>query len=284
MRAPLRLAAAGCVAVFCALGAWLIVTTSPATAGSATGDALLPDLIVEQPDDIVLQRGPGKKQVFLRFEHVTSNIGAGPVEIAPDLDADDCQDRGERAHVAYQTVYQDGNNNGDFERVIDTEKSEQLVGCMIFHDIHNHYHFEDFAEYELYRVANGALKATSEKVSFCVFDLSRTHPALDGSPEDMYYTASNCQQNSGIHGISVGWADIYSSSTPGQEFDVSGLKRPGRFCLVARTDPADRLDEVTTGGEDNNVQTVQIRVNKKNATDSGKPVPILSKPCSPSAP
>jgi hypothetical protein len=278
-----RIAAAALVGLFSALGVWLIVTSSPAAAGGGAGDALLPDLIVEPPEDIVLQRGATKKQIFLRFEHVTSNVGAGPVEIAPELESDDCQDRGDRAHPAYQTVYHDGDGDGVFDPSIDTEKNEQSVGCMIFHDIHNHYHFEDFAEYALYRAESGVLKATSEKVSFCVFDFTRLHPDLDGSPDSMQYHPSNCAVDSGIHGISVGWADVYGSSTPGQEFDLTGLKRPGRFCLVAKTDPADRLEEVATGGEDNNVQTAQIRVNKKNASEFGAQVPVLDKPCAPPA-
>ena len=39
-----------------------------------------------------------------------------------------------------------------FDRLEDTETVAEPVGCMIFHDIHNHYHFEDFAQYDLYRV------------------------------------------------------------------------------------------------------------------------------------
>ena len=275
-----RLVAAAFVALFCALGAWLLVTSSPATAGSSSGEQLLPDLVVEPPEDIVLQGSPSSEKVFLRFSHTTSNIGQGPLEIYPDLDADDCNDRGDRALVAYQRIYRDANGSGTFQRGVDTDTTEQTVGCMIFHDIHNHYHFEDFAEYELYRVKSGVLKETSDKVSFCVVDILNTHPELDGAAVDPYYQFQDCLTDSGVHGISVGWADIYGSGTPGQEFDVSD-RNPGRYCLVARTDPIDRLDEVATGGEDNNIQTVQIRVNKKNATDFGKQVPIVDEPCAP---
>lgn len=281
MPAPMRIAAAGIIGLLCAFGAWLLVASSPASAGQEVGDALLPDLIVESPDDIILQRSPGSKHTFLRFSHTTSNVGKGPLEIYPDLDAEDCDDRGDRALVASQSIYQDANGTGTFQRGVDTETIQAPVGCMIFHDIHNHYHFEEFAEYELYRVTSGALKETSDKVSFCVVDLQNTHPGLEGAADEPFYRFKDCQEDAGIHGISVGWADIYSSTTPGQEFDVSGLHRPGRYCLIARTDPADRLDEVPTGGEDNNVQTVQIKVNKKNATETGAQVPILGEPCSP---
>ena len=283
MNALTRVVAATFIALLCGLGAWLIVTSAtPAAAGSPGGDALLPDLIVEPPEDIVLQSVPGSKTTFLRFSHTTSNVGKGPLEIYPDLDAEDCNDRGDRALVAYQRIYEDTNGSGNFQRGVDIDSTEQTVGCMIFHDIHNHYHFEDFAQYELYRVKSGVLKETSDKVSFCVVDILNTHPGPDAAP-DPYYQFGDCLTDSGIHGISVGWADIYGSGTPGQEFDLTDVKNPGRFCLVARTDPADRLDEIATGGEDNNVQTVQIRVNKKNATDFGKQVPIVDEPCAPPA-
>ena len=274
----LRIAVAGFVGLLAAMGAWLVASSSPATAGSGgSGDSLLPDLIVEPPEEIILQGTP--KKTFLRFSHTTSNIGQGPLEIYPDLDDEDCQDRGDRALVAYQTIYQDANGSGTFQRGVDTDTTQSPVGCMIFHDIHDHYHFEDFALYELYRMTSGKLKETSDKVSFCVVDILNTHPEIPGAAGP-YYEFANCLTDSGIHGISVGYADIYGAGTPGQEFDVSDRK-PGRFCLVAWADPADRLDEVPTAGEDNNIQTVQIRMNPKNASKFGSPVQQLDEPCSP---
>ena len=284
MRGLTRVAAAAFVAVASALGTWLLVSSSAATAGGPTGDSLLPDLIVEPPSAIVLQRLSGTKKTFLRFSHTTSNVGNGPLEIYPDLNTETCGDEGARGRVAYQRIFQDSNANGGpdgvFDRSVDNETVNDPVGCMIFHDIHNHYHVEDFALYELYRMKSGLLKETSDKVSFCVFDLTQTHASLPGSPGSGFYTFTNCDEDDGTHGISVGYADIYGSGTPGQEFDVSD-RNPGRYCLVAYTDPADRLEEVTTGGEDNNVQAVQIKLNLKNASEFGKPVATLDEPCSP---
>lgn len=275
-----RITAAVFVALFGALGIWLLISSSRATAGGAGSEALLPDLVVETPYEIVLQRTGGKKKpTYLRFSHTTANVGDGPLEIYPDLDAEDCDDRGERALVAYQAIYQDSNANGTFEDNADTGTVSEPVGCMIFHDIHNHYHFEDFAEYELYRMKSGKLKETSDKVSFCVVDILRPYPELPGSPDETRYRFKDCLTDSGIHGISIGWADIYRATTPGQEFDVSDRRR-GRYCLVARADPADRLSE-RAGGNDNNAQSIQIRVNRKRATSSGWSVPVVDEPCSP---
>ncbi len=279
-----RVGAAAFVALFSALGAWLLLSSPAATAGSQSGPSLLPDLVVETPSQIVLERATGSKKTFLRFSHTTANIGQGPLEIYPDLNTETCGTEGDRGRVAYQAIFQDseagGGPDGVYDRAEDTETVTEPVGCMIFHDIHNHYHFEDFALYELYRMRTGQLRETSDKVSFCVVDILNPHPGLPGAPNQGFYGFSNCDADDGTHGISVGWADIYNAGTPGQEFDVSD-RSPGRYCLVARTDPADRLDEVASGGEDNNAQAVQIRVNRKRATEFGKPVPILNEPCAP---
>lgn len=273
---------AGTVGIAC-LGAILLLTSSRATARGDSGPALLPDLVVEAPGEIILQRLPDSKQTFLRFSHTTSNTGLGPLEIYPDLETETCGNEGDRGRVAYQSIYQDANASGTFQRGVDTDTTDDPVGCMIFHEIHSHYHFEDFASYELYRVKSGKLKEVSDKVSFCVVDILNTHPGLPGTPDEPFYDFENCQADSGVHGISVGWADIYGSATPGQEFEISD-RNPGRYCLVARTDPLDRVLEVEAGGEDNNIQTVQIRMNRKHATEYGTATPIVNEPCSPPAP
>ena len=282
-----RVGAAAFAALFSALGAWLLLSSSSATAGSQSGPSLLPDLVVETPDQIVLQRATGTKKTFLRFSHTTANIGRGPLEIYPDLSTETCGDEGNRGRVAYQAIFQDSDADGGPDAVFDpkddTETVAEPVGCMIFHDIHNHYHFEDFALYELYRMKSGQLRETSDKVSFCVVDILNPHPDLPGAPAQGVYGFENCDADDGTHGISVGWADIYNADTAGQEFDVSD-RSPGRYCLVARTDPADRLDEVASGGEDNNAQAVQIRVNRKHATVPGRAVPVLNEPCAPPTP
>lgn len=278
-----RLTVASGVALLCAGAMALLLSSAPANAGGGKdGDLLYPDLIVESPSDIALQKDPATKRVYLRFSHTTSNVGAGPLEIFPDLKTETCGDEGDRGRVAYQAVYRDQNANGTFEPAVDTQTSTQGVGCMIYHEIHHHYHFEDFARYELYRVTSGRLRSVSEKVSFCVFDVLNSRPDLPGAPPNPVYNYANCGTDSGIHGISVGWADVYGAGVPGQEFDVTGT-HPGRFCLVAKTDPTNRLTELPPGGEDNNVQTVQIHMNTKRASQFSTPVRIDDKPCAPPA-
>lgn len=254
--AALALALAG---VFAAL---ISATAPSASAGGGTGDPLLPDLFVEQPEEIYVSH-MSKKKTFLRLSHTATNQGAGPMEISPDLGTNNCEgENGVDGKVAYQNIYLDSDGNGEFDRTVDTDSTTSGVGCMIFHQIHNHYHFENFALYEIYREPKTrpiTLAGTSDKVSFCVFDLIQTRPGLPGSPADPAYFGSNCDKSDGTHGISPGWADIYGAFTPGQEINVKGLEK-GRYCLVATADPVDRLEEED---ELNNTRSVAIYLNQK---------------------
>jgi len=273
-----RKVGAGAVALLgAALIAILLAAGQPAAAGGGSGPPLLPDLVVEEPADVILY-DEGNRTKTLRLSHTTSNVGSGPVEIYPDLTTTSCAEGGSDGRVAYQVIYGDDNESGAYESAADGILSEEDVGCMIFHKVHKHYHFEDFALYELYREKSGRLKATSEKMSFCVFDGMRNHPGLQGSPTVRAYDFQNCVRDDGTHGISVGWADLYDVTTPGQELDVSGRRR-GRYCLVAHADPVNRLAERGPNGEANNSTETRIFLNKRRASPGGFDVKRLDSDC-----
>lgn len=261
--------------------ALLLVAGQSAEAGDASGPPLLPDLIVEEPAEILVYKQPGERSTILRFSHTTSNVGVGPLEISPDLQTDECGPKGERGRVAYQMIYEDTDADGVFDRDVDRGGDTREVGCMVYHAApgHDHYHFNDFALFELYSERSGKLKETSDKVSFCVYDLDQPYPRLPGSPAAMFYKFANCDREDGTHGISVGYADYYDADTTGQELDVTG-RRPGRYCLVARADPVDRLTERGSEGETNNETEVRIRLNReRNTDDEGREVKRLAGPC-----
>ena len=88
---------------------------------------------------------------------------------------------------AFQRVYQDSDGNGVFRRGVDTSFSEVQTGCIAYHPAHNHLHFQDFANYVLARVADGAVVASSYKVTFCIIDSRRFFTALLSSPGSGYY-------------------------------------------------------------------------------------------------
>lgn len=239
---------AGLAAVAAALA--LVVTAGPAAAGP-TSDELPPDLKVLALAELYVQRDDGRP--VLRFSHTTGNLGPGPLEIEPDPATENCDGR-ENSRDAYQNVWGDANASGGFEREADGVARRERVGCMFFHAPHDHYHFSDFARYRLFAERSGKVVRRSEKVSFCVVD-SRLVPGLPGTPPAQHYALETCNSPSGVHGITPGWADFYSSGTPGQELRVAGLRR-GRYCLELATDPEDRLDEGLR--EQNNVRRVRL--------------------------
>ncbi|MDQ3571369.1 MAG: lysyl oxidase family protein [Actinomycetota bacterium] len=246
-----RLGIAGAVGASGLSLAVLAVAVGPAGA-RVPAPPLLPDLSVSQPRQILIERT--NQRAKLRFSHTTANRGDGPLEISPDLTTTTCTEGGENGREAYQYVFRDRDGSGVFERSSDGPPEARHVGCMIFHEEHDHYHFKDFALYELYRERTGRLVGASGKVSFCVFDLSPLGSGLPGA--ERYYEFSNCDKHDGTHGISVGWTDTYGAATKGQELDVTGMRR-GRYCLVSIADPEDRLKE-TTGRDANNIRRVRI--------------------------
>jgi hypothetical protein len=246
-----RLRIAGAVLVLGLFGVAALSLGARSAGAGNPAPALLPDLIVPKPAELFIDK-LGKRAI-LRFSHTTANIGRGPLEISPDLEASNCSSDGEDWFDADQYVYRDTDGSGAFERGVDEAPEKRPVGCMYFHEPHDHYHFRDFALYELYRERTGNRVATSDKVSFCVFDLQEYNGDLPGA--EQFYSGSNCDRSDGTHGISVGWADVYTSSTPGQELNVTG-KRRGRYCLVAKADPDNRLDE--QGSTANNVRRLRI--------------------------
>ena len=216
---------------------------------TTSGD-LLPDLETRLPRDreIVTARQGNRIERRLRFDNEVANVHTGPLELYPK--SADCDGDGDvrNDRLAVQRIFQDADRNGYFERGKDAaarEAYDPAGSCMVFHPQHRHWHFEDFASYELKPVAAGgslgAAVASSTKVSFCIIDIHHRRPELPGSPSGKYYTA--CDRSS-ILGISVGWSDEYHSTLADQYVPVTGVL-DGAYCLVSTADPKGRLQEVT---------------------------------------
>ncbi|MGH2629231.1 MAG: lysyl oxidase family protein [Actinomycetota bacterium] len=260
-----------------ALGAFLVsaslalaglgmVAAAPAGAvsGSRGTSALLPDVIVQPIRDLRLQKSEGVK--LLRFSSIIGNAGAGVVELQPDPPSrsaeNDCDRDGDPLNdrKAFQRIFGDTDGDGVFTRGVDTLLDKRFAGCSVFHPAHDHWHFEEFARYRLVKPKTGRVVASSEKVSFCVRDSIRFGAALPGSPFGAHY--GSCTQDS-VTGLSVGWADYYGWTLPGQELNVRGL-RDGRYCLRNDADPGDRLDESDEG---NNGRSTLVRIRGPRVID-----------------
>jgi hypothetical protein len=228
-----------------AAGLALLLLVALAPARAAAAPVLLPNLQTLRAVDLRLDRKTKPGHVLLRFSNRIANRGPGPLEIFPTQTPPDCDANGDPSddRSVYQRIFLDADGDGVFRRSKDTLSSERLAGCMHFHPAHNHYHVDDFASYRLYRQSTGALVSSSDKVSFCVVDLIRPFGYLVGSPSSPYYPrgGSGCDDVA-TEGISVGWADIYDYSLPGQWVDVTGL-HTATYCLASTADPDRRLSD-----------------------------------------
>lgn len=92
---------------------------------------------------------------------------------------------------------------------------------------HQHYHYHRYANYRLLD-EDGEVAATGSKQAFCLIDVQRVDP--DAGPR---------QYDCGNQGVSVGWADVYSSALDCQWIDVTGVPA-GTYTVEIEVNP-DRL-------------------------------------------
>ncbi|CUR55794.1 putative secreted protein [metagenome] len=151
---------------------------------------------------------------------------------------------------AYQVFYRDG------EAV-----STKQTGTMEFHDEaeHNHWHFLDFAKYDLVTQA-GAFVTTSGKQSWC---LAPTDPVDLSLPNAVWRPestglSSSCGDESALwlrETMPVGWGDTYGQYQT-QAFDLTGVKN-GTYQIKITVNPNGNLFESTRS---NNVSLRTVKI------------------------
>lgn len=139
------------------------------------------------------------------------------------------------------------------------------VGNFVFHAAHGHWHFEDYAVYELRALdadgnvdlSEGGLVAGGQKVSFCLIDYQRPR-APRPVTEDPFDTTGFYNGCTGLfQGISPGWADIYEYYLKGQQILLDGVA-DGRYAIVITVNPMHTLLE--TDLTDNvSVRKIELR-------------------------
>lgn len=233
----------------------------PAFADHPGAGALLPDLRTKEPERLSITTSNGQRR--LRFDNEVGNGHTGPLELfgtaGSDCDGDGIVQAAEKP--AFQRVYADSDANGVFSRGTDTAYSEIQTGCIAYHPAHDHLHFQDFANYTLARLQDGAVVASSYKVTFCIIDSKRFFSALPSSPGSAFYNDCNGPRQ----GISVGWSDEYPYSLADQYLVINPGGRyvgDGDYCLISVADPGSRLREANNTGtaESNNWASVRIRL------------------------
>ena len=191
----------------------------------------LPNLVPQPPSDIDIALADDPRQgLALRFAVTTRNAGDWSLDLL-GFPPRDTESAPARQCTLWAAPY------------LCSERVE--VGDFVWHAAHGHWHFEDFALYEL-RSLTGAgepdlspegLVAGGEKVTFCLADTE----GPSGQPGALVgiYTAF-CPGV--IQGISFGWGDTYTKDLPGQQILLAGVD-PGEYALVITIDPDDRLHE-----------------------------------------
>ncbi len=140
------------------------------------------------------------------------------------------------------------------------------VGRFVWHPDHAHFHFEDFALYELRSLtptglpdmSRAGVVATGGKISFCLIDVEPDRPSdnpVYSVPHPLYYS---CLAGVSTQGISPGWRDVYSSTLVGQQIPIDGVGN-GIYALVVTTDPDGRLYE---SDDSDNVAAIRVKLTK----------------------
>lgn len=197
-----------------------------------------PDLRALPPAHLFLDTADvnGASHHVLRFGAAIENIGPGPLELRGDSSS------GRTA--VYQRI------PDDLGQVV-----ELPVGAFSFHPAHNHWHFEHFADYELWTraayeawLASGRAagqpgwrgsKTTGQGESFCVRDSLQLEPRAE-SPDAPVY--QDCGLD--LQGISVGWADLYEFFLPEQWIELGDAPlTDGEYVLRIVADPLNLIYE-----------------------------------------
>jgi hypothetical protein len=224
-----------------ALGAAIALTTLHTSATSAQVTELRPNLTPFAAFGLSLVRDSMTGSSEIRFSTRSWNNGTGPLELrAGDIDSEGQQ--------VDQRVYK---SDGSYE--------DYFVGKFVWHELHNHFHFENYALYNLAPInAPGGSIKSGTKTTFCVMDTNKIDGSLPGAPGTAHYaTCGNV-----VQGMSVGWADTYGSGLAGQSVDFTG-NPTGDYCLSIMIDPKTRLVE---SNEDDNLSQTLLHVDVERAS------------------
>ena len=206
-----------------------------------------PDLVMGVPTHLRLDRKRDGRR-FLRMENKIVNIGTGPAELF-------ARRSGAREMIGEQVITDLAGGRRRFP-----------TGAEVYYTSvptrgGDYWKFDQAARFELWsQLPDGrpfSLARVGPKLRYCLRDLRRIRGDVPGSPRTRQFGACNqtAAKQEVTLGTSVGWADIYPASYPGNVIDVTGL----RGCFVIRhvADPANRILE---SNEANNVAVRVVRL------------------------
>lgn len=193
-----------------------------------------PDLLTIPPSELQFDRVDvgGQQKTVLRFTNTVWNAGPGKLEMHGSTTPD-----GQTQVI--QRIFDD---SGSYR--------EETSGHFVWHEAHNHWHFEKFAQYQLWTRANyeqwitngrNAAEADSVgyKTTFCIREtqLVRNLPNTPSS-------ATHTECGNDVQGLSSGWGDSYRYDLPEQWVEVGDSTLPdGDYVLRSVADPENNIKE-----------------------------------------
>ncbi|MFT5459408.1 MAG: hypothetical protein ACI9K2_005919, partial [Myxococcota bacterium] len=117
-----------------------------------------------------------------------------------------------------------------------------------------HYHFTEYARYDLRDLATGEVLPIGAKAGFCVMDLGVYDEEISGGSCEWYHC--------GNQGISSGCYDIYHNSLQCQWIDVTDMA-DGDYEIIVTTNPVGLIPELDLS---NNTATVQVNMSGDEIT------------------
>lgn len=122
-------------------------------------------------------------------------------------------------------------------------------GLFEFALCHQHYHFRNYAKYELIDAETGNVWRSAKR-GFCMLDTDPNPAWLSGPAGAGYYRSCGSTQTAGNQGVSAGWTDTYRFFLAGQYFVLDGGDGqqpvpPGRYIIRITANPP----FTPTGGE-----------------------------------
>lgn len=254
------LSAAATAALIAGLGSGAVLSAqggaSAAPSPGVRGEqapVLLPNARPLRAADLsITGRSDGRR--VLRFESGLANTGRSVLQVRPD-GTEGCRPGEQHAS---QVLFRDADEDGWYDRGLDTQRVVHDAGCMVFHSTHSHWHFEAAARYALWDPDRESrpLLVQGRKMSFCLRDTERVPERWQPFRSyDDYY--GDCSQHT-PQGISVGWVDIYGSYLPGQSLTLPRRLPAGLYCLRTTVDPRNYLRE-SDDADNHSLRAVRIR-------------------------
>jgi hypothetical protein len=192
-----------------------------------------PDLRSLPAWGISLEQGDGK--AFVSFGATVWNGGTSPLLV------DGFRQTGTDLMDAYQYFFDaKGKEVGSVE-----------AGTMEWdaRDGHRHWHFTDFAQYNLL-TSDQKQTVRSGKEAFCLVNtdaVDYTIPNAKWRPSNTDLSSS-CGENTAVavrEVLDIGNGDTYTQSLPGQSFEVTDLPN-GTYYIEVKANPSNKLSELST--------------------------------------